>query len=141
MKSSPDHTPPLSSVTVALVGHCGFDGASLQRLAEQALPGASVVAVNSQRELDAVAHGRSLLLINRVLDGGFDAGDSRAMIAALAEADDPPAMMLVSNYSDAQADAVAAGALPGFGKSDMGQPAVAQRLRDAAARLGSGTAS
>jgi hypothetical protein len=39
--------------------------------------------------------------------------------------------MLVSNYPDAQAAAVAAGALPGFGKREIGQPRVAQLIREA----------
>lgn len=121
-------TETQSPTHVALVGHCGFDGSSLTRLAKSALPGAQVVAVNHQNDLDAVAHRQSLLLINRVLDGRFDADSSLSMIQQLAKGDDAPAMMLISNYPDAQADAQAAGALPGFGKNDMGSPAVAQRL-------------
>ena len=38
-------------------------------------------------------------------------------------------MMLVSNYEDAQNEAVAAGALPGFGKASLGQPHMLARLR------------
>ncbi|MEM1108921.1 MAG: hypothetical protein AAGH99_09555 [Planctomycetota bacterium] len=113
---------------VALVGHCGFDGASLKRLAQSALPNAEVVAVNHQKDLDRVAHRHSLLLINRVLDGRFDAQSSLEMIEQLAAREDAPKMMLISNYPDAQAEAEAAGALPGFGKSDVGRPDVAERL-------------
>jgi hypothetical protein len=40
-------------------------------------------------------------------------------------------MMLVSNYPDAQAAAEKAGALPGFGKRDIGSPRVKELLRDA----------
>ena len=40
-------------------------------------------------------------------------------------------MMLVSNYPDAQAAAVEAGALPGFGKRDIGSPRVKELLRQA----------
>jgi hypothetical protein len=39
--------------------------------------------------------------------------------------------MLVSNYAEAQAAAVAAGAVPGFGKREIGQPRVAQLIREA----------
>lgn len=122
--------PGNSPTRVALVGHCGFDSSSLTRMAKSALPDAQIVAVNTQSQLDAVAHGPSLLLINRVLDGRFDADSSLEMIQQLAAQDDPPAMMLVSNYADAQADAVAAGALPGFGKSDVGRAETAERLRE-----------
>ncbi len=122
--------PGQAPTHVALVGHCGFDGSSLTRMTKAALPDAQIVAVNTQSQLDAVAHRRSLLLINRVLDGRFDADSSLSMIQQLARQDDPPAMMLISNYPDAQADAVAAGALPGFGKNDVGSQEIAQRLRD-----------
>ena len=118
---------------VVLVGHCGFDSGSLKRLAREALPDAEVVAVNQQAPLDKLAHGRSLLLINRQLDGRFAAGDSLAMIRRYAAGDNSPRMMLISNFADAQADAVAAGALPGFGKNDLGDPGVTQRLRNLAA--------
>ncbi|MEM1028335.1 MAG: hypothetical protein AAGJ38_09655 [Planctomycetota bacterium] len=122
-----DPQPPTH---VALVGHCGFDGSSLTRLAKSALPDAEIVAVNHQKDLDTVAHGQALLLINRVLDGRFDAESSVSMIEQLAERDDAPAMMLISNYPDAQAQAEAAGALPGFGKSDLGRAEITERLRD-----------
>jgi len=36
---------------------------------------------------------------------------------------------LVSNYTDAQAQAVQAGAEPGFGKSSLGQPQMLDRVR------------
>ena len=39
--------------------------------------------------------------------------------------------MLVSNYPEAQAQAVALGALPGFGKADLGK----SRARDALAPI------
>ena len=38
-------------------------------------------------------------------------------------------VMLVSNYEDAQREAVAKGALPGFGKAALGQPHTLARLR------------
>jgi hypothetical protein len=41
--------------------------------------------------------------------------------------------MLVSNYADAQQAAVAAGALPGFGKREIGTPKVKELLRSALA--------
>jgi hypothetical protein len=37
--------------------------------------------------------------------------------------------MLVSNHEDAQREAVQAGALPGFGKASLGQPAMIARLK------------
>ncbi len=40
-------------------------------------------------------------------------------------------MMLVSNYPDAQAAAVANGALPGFGKREIGSPRVIELIKGA----------
>jgi hypothetical protein len=39
--------------------------------------------------------------------------------------------MLVSNYAEAQAAALAAGAAPGFGKREIGTPKVKELLRSA----------
>jgi hypothetical protein len=39
-------------------------------------------------------------------------------------------VMLVSNYEDAQREAVAAGAQPGFGKAALGQPQTLARLKE-----------
>jgi hypothetical protein len=39
--------------------------------------------------------------------------------------------MLVSNYPDAQAAAVAAGALPGFGKRELGSARIPELIRSA----------
>lgn len=122
---------------VALVGHCGFDSGPLSRLAERIAPDAEVVRVNDQKKLDPVATRGTLLLVNRVLDGRFTVGGSGIdLIRSLSESDDAPAMMLVSNYADAQEQAVAAGALPGFGKSEVGDPATMERLKESLENIG-----
>ena len=117
---------------IALVGHCGFDSGSLSRFASDAAPDAEVVRINDQKSLDKVANADSLLLVNRVLDGRFNVGGSGIeLIKTLAGQAEAPPTMLVSNYADAQEQAVAAGALPGFGKSDVGSQAIRQRITDA----------
>jgi len=119
---------------IALVGHCGFDSGSLSRFASDALPDAEVVRINDQKALDRVAGVDTLLLINRVLDGRFDVGGSGIeLIKTIAAKPDASPTMLISNYADAQEQAVAAGALPGFGKSDVGDQATKQRITDAVA--------
>lgn len=130
MSDTPTPTGPVSHVV--LVGHCGFDSPSLDRWAQQVLPGVDVVRVNKQAKLTAHLHGRSVLLINRVLDGRFDQKTSLDMIETFSSQSDPPRMMLVSNFSDAQAEAVAAGAHPGVGKNNLGSAAANQLLLDAA---------
>jgi hypothetical protein len=116
---------------IVLVGHCGFDGASLRRAVGKAAPDREVTAANSQKDLDAVSDAASLLLVNRVLDGGFDAGSGVELIREVTAGDDAPSAMLVSNYDDAQNDAQKAGALPGFGKANIGDELFQQRMADA----------
>lgn len=119
---------------VALVGHCGFDSGSLSRLAGQIAPQAEVVRVNDQQTLDTISGPGTLLLVNRVLDGRFDAGGSGVdLIRTYASDEAGSAAMLVSNYADAQEQAVEAGAMPGFGKSQIGDAATIERLKDSLA--------
>lgn len=118
---------------VLLVGHCMPDRFMLTSAVKHALPEATTERVNSDRGLEKHLPGAALLLVNRVLDGRFDAPDGVALIGALA-ADrngDGPALMLISNFPEAQEAAVEAGAAPGIGKSGMRSDEAAQRLRDA----------
>lgn len=115
--------------TVALVGHCGPDTFALRSAIRSALPGAEVVSVQDEKSLAAT--DADLLLVNRVLDGRFHDGSGLKLIERLASAG--PAVMLVSNYPDAQAAAEQAGAAPGFGKSELYSDQMKQRLRDALA--------
>lgn len=116
---------------IVLVGHCGADSWMLERVAKDAAASggldAEVIRVNHQDQLDALS-AQCLLLVNRVLDGSFTAGTGMDLIAEVAGRDDPPKMMLISNYEDAQAAAVEAGAAPGFGKSDIGSDDVREKI-------------
>jgi len=123
---------------LALIGHCGFDSGSLAQFAQDIAPEAEVVRINDQAGLDKVADDQTLLLINRVLDGRFDIGGSGIeLIQSLAKREDAPPMMLISNYEDAQQEAEAAGALPGFGKSQIADQATRQRVAEAISATGS----
>jgi len=98
----------------------------------RAVKGAQVVAADDSAELDRlVREGVDLLLFNRVLDYGFDDTEGVAVIRKLRAAHPGLKMMLVSNYPEAQAEALAAGALPGFGKREMSSPRVTELLREA----------
>ena len=117
--------------TVLLVGHCIPDNFLLKRAVVKALPDASIAKINSTKKLDEALPDADLLLVNRVLDGRFDTRSGIELIETLAAADDPPVAILISNHADAQTQAVAAGARPGFGKSDLYAGATAEILRDA----------
>ena len=124
-----DPQPQTPINTVVLVGHCGFDQSSLSRAVAALLPGVAVKSANNTAGLTPYTRPDALLLVNRVLDGRFDAGTGVDLIQQLAGQNPAPKMMLISNYPDAQARAVQAGALPGFGKSEVGLPDTARKLK------------
>jgi hypothetical protein len=115
---------------VVLVGHCGFDAGSIQRAVARADPEVKIADVSRAEAVDE-AGPDTLLLINRQIGGMFSSSSGVDLIQRLAEKDDPPKMMLVSNFADAQEQAVAAGALPGFGKSELGADETLAKLRSA----------
>ncbi len=133
--SSRADSPDTNGPAVVLVGHCGFDSPGLTRLVQNLAPNVHVVRCNRAQDLDAYRRPDALWLINRVLDGRFDTASGLELIAQTTSAPDAPAVMLVSNYPDAQAEAESAGALPGFGKSQAHTPQTRERLTDALARL------
>jgi CheY-like chemotaxis protein len=117
---------------VVLVGHCGPDSSFLRVAVGSAQKGLAVVSADDEQSLrEAIEQGADLLLVNRVLDYGFDEASGAAVIRRLRKDYPQLKMMLVSNYTEAQAEAVAAGALPGFGKRELGSSRVAQVLRQA----------
>jgi hypothetical protein len=117
---------------VALVGHCGPDSSYLRIAVSRAAKDVHVVMADDTRELTQVlTDGVDLLLLNRQLDFGFDDHEGVAVIRKLRPHYPNVKMMLVSNYPDAQAAAVAEGALPGFGKREVNTPKVAELIREA----------
>ena len=117
---------------IGLVGHCGPDSYMLRSAVKYAVKDADVRMLNSDGDLQkAVADGCRLLLVNRMLDGGFEQGAGIDLIKTLAGYRPEVRCMLISNYADAQAGAEAAGALRGFGKSHVGSPTMRQALADA----------
>ena len=75
--------------------------------------------------------GTHLLLLNRELSYGFNDVMGVDLIKRLRPQHPQVRLMLVSNYAEAQAEAVAEGALPGFGKRELGSPKVLELIRDA----------
>ena len=120
---------------VMLVGHCGPDAIMLKTVAQRALPGSSVELVNDQEALDAALERDVVLLVNRELDGAFRTGRGGIdLIRHLDESAATAPMLLVSNFPEAQVEAEAAGAMPGFGKSNLYDDDTTRRLKDAASR-------
>ena len=117
---------------IALVGHCGIDGPRIQAQITQILDNADVAMANDPDALDAVVgKGVDLLLFNRELGFGFEDEQGVDVMAELRESHPDLKMMLISDYPDAQAAAKEIGALPGFGKADLGTPKVEKALKNA----------
>jgi len=123
---------------IALVGHCAADSHMLKAWVNRATEGVSVIGVDDTDALESCTPAETLVLINRVLDGSFETDGGVELIQILGKRQNRPAMMLISNYADAQRAAVDAGAIRGFGKSDLQDPDTIDRLqrilRDLAAR-------
>lgn len=117
---------------VALVGHCGPDSSFLRITVAKAQRDVHIMMVDDDADLKrALDNGVDLLLLNRQLDFGFDEHEGVALLRKIRAQYPAVQAMLVSNYPDAQAAAVAMGALPGFGKRELGTPRVSELLREA----------
>lgn len=119
---------------VALVGHCGPDSSYLRMTVAKAGRNIQVLAADDDDELKRlIDDGVHLLLLNRQLEFGFGQHSGVELIRQLRIHYPSVKCMLVSNYPEAQAEAVQAGALPGFGKRELGTPKVPEMIRSALA--------
>lgn len=117
---------------VIFVGHCGPDSTYLRMLVRKALGQADVRMIEEPTELDqALQQGADLILFNRELGYGFEPDSGVEFIRLLKQRNPATPMMLISNFPDAQAAAIAAGAVQGFGKREIGSPKAAELLRAA----------
>jgi CheY-like chemotaxis protein len=123
----------MSGSRVLSVGQCGFDGPQIERLFQQE-HAARVESVDSGEEAaERLKDGQyDLVLVNRRLDS--DGSSGIALLAQLHAQSPEVPVMLVSDRTDAQDEAVARGALPGFGKSELRTPETAEKIRVALGR-------
>ena len=121
------------SKKIALVGHCGPDSSYLRMTVMKAAgTGAQILMADDDSELkDALEQGVDLILFNRELGYGFQDKMGVDAIKRLRATHPNLKTMLVSNYADAQAAAVANGALAGFGKREIGSARVIEVLKAA----------
>jgi two-component system, chemotaxis family, chemotaxis protein CheY len=119
----------VSAKRVLSLGQCGADHAAISGLLRRQF-GAAVDEVDTFEDAESRLRDGvyALVLVNRVLDcNGASGLDFIARIQSQPELCRQP-VMLVSNYPDVQEQAVARGALPGFGKSSLGATATLARL-------------
>jgi two-component system, chemotaxis family, chemotaxis protein CheY len=117
---------------IVLVGHCGPDSSYLRMTVSKAIKNASILMADDDADLNRlITEGVDLLLLNRVLDYGFSVDLGTDLIKRLRQEHPHLKVMLITNYPEVQAEAVQLGALPGFGKREMGNPRVGELLRKA----------
>ncbi len=115
---------------VVLVGHCGIDGPRLQEEISSKAPDFEVTRINDLEELQSVVkEGADLLLVNREPVGFEEEGVD--IIRDVHQKYPDQKMMLVSDFPEAQDEAVKAGALPGFGKADIGSAKLLDTVKGA----------
>jgi len=113
---------------VLSIGQCAADHAAISRvLADQFQ--AAVIPVDSEEQvfLELRRAPVNLVLVNRILDA--DGGSGLEFIRRWKKQEPHIPIMLVSNYEDAQQEAGQIGAVLGFGKAALGQPAMLDRVR------------
>ncbi len=116
---------------VLSIGQCGYDDSRIGQVVRTAL-GAILDRAASPEEAQQKISAKKydLILVNRVFDAGTGMGVNFISEFKRNNPDAPP-FMLVSDYADAQAAAIANGAVPGFGKSAIASPETAEALRAA----------
>lgn len=120
----------MSTRRVLSVGQCAMDNGSITRVLREKF-GATVVPVPTAEDaLNAAREGGyALVLVNRVFDA--DGASGLELIRRLKSEPQTSGMpvMLVSNYEDAQQQAVNAGAERGFGKGALTDAATEELLK------------
>lgn len=115
---------------VLSVGQCSFDHGSISRFLQGEF-GVDVVPTDTADNATEQLRQRpfDLVLVNRQFDAdGSEGIDFIERLKADPELAAVP-VMLVTNFREYAEKAVSLGALPGFGKAELGSPELASRLR------------
>jgi DNA-binding NtrC family response regulator len=119
----------MSSRTVLSIGQCRPDSAAISHYLQSVFDAAVVTADTADAAMRLLGGSSfDLVLINRVLDADGSSGMDILKAIRLNEAWDTLPVMLVSNYPEWQQAAVAAGALPGFGKAELNRRETKEKL-------------
>ncbi len=119
-----------SAKTVLDVGQCGYDGPRMTKML-RAQVGVHVDSADTLAEAGEkiTAKRYDLVLVNREL--AFEGTEGLDLIRAMRESGNGTPVMLVSDKPDAQTEAERLGAVHGFGKSSLDDPATVELIRGA----------
>lgn len=118
--------------TVISVGQCGYDNSRIRSLIRSIDSAVEIKETDSHQETMEVLASlgeAALVLVNRVFD--MDGSSGMEFISQLKSKESEFAnipVMLVSNYEKSQAEAIANGAIPGFGKSELQSVETRQKI-------------
>ena len=118
--------------TVISVGQCGYDNSRIRSLIRSIDSTVEIKETDSHQETMEVLASlgeAALVLVNRVFD--MDGASGMDLISQLKSKESEFAaipVMLVSNYEKSQAEAIANGAIPGFGKSELQSVETRQKM-------------
>ena len=118
--------------TVISVGQCGYDNSRIRTLIRSIDSTVEIKETDSHQETMEVLASlgeAALVLVNRVFD--MDGASGMEFISQLKSKESEFAaipVMLVSNYEKSQAEAIANGAIPGFGKSELQSVETRQKI-------------
>jgi CheY-like chemotaxis protein len=112
------------------VGQCAADHGSISRTFQRAFD-AEVVGVDTNVEALDKLHREAfaLVLVNRVFDADGASGLDFIKLVKNDETLTQTPVMLVSNYAEAQKQAVEVGATAGFGKAELGAVQMIERVK------------
>jgi CheY-like chemotaxis protein len=121
----------MAAKKVLSIGQCAADHGSIAWLVQNHFDAEVTAAATSADALGQLRR-RSfhLILVNRILDADGSSGLHLIEELKSDEKLKEVPVMLVSNYEDAQQEAAARGAMPGFGKAALRQPATLATLRE-----------
>ena len=122
----------MSKKKVLDIGQCDFDHSQIKALLESL--GCQVLREHTAEQgmLALVMEGADLVLINRIFDR--DGGSGLDLISKIKGSNPALAaipLMLVSNYEEAQKQAVEKGALQGFGKANINATTTKELIKKA----------
>lgn len=120
-----------SKPLVLSVGQCAMDHGNISRLLQQQFDAEVRPAITLEDAMKFLEKGGfDLVLVNRVLDANGESGLDFIKQMQSDESARLVPVMLVSNYADAQASALALGARRGFGKGALQHPATLELLAE-----------
>jgi hypothetical protein len=114
-----------------LVGHCRSDNYMMKTAIERAVRGVPVVFVYDSSALAEHICQGAVLLVNRVLEGEFHTDSGLELIQEIVKRRNGPVTLLISDFPEAQNEAVELGARRGFGKRQLYEAATVATLREA----------